>query len=401
MIVSLVLDLITTNHAIISLTEGIKTSLDSGQLVAGVFLDLRKAFDTVNHEILIQKLLRYGFRGKAASLLKSFLGNRRQYVSINGYDSEILDIKCGIPQGSTLGPLLFLLYINDLRFCLEKSQASHFADDTCMTFKHRSLKVLEFTFNRDLENVSTWLKANRLSLNVEKTKLLIFHSKHKMVDESSVGIKLSGHNLKPSDDAKYLGMMLDKNLSWDSHIHNLRNKLGRANGVISKLRHFVPVNILTSIYYAIFHSQVLYGCNSWSLTSFKNIDAISVLQKKCIRIMNFAPYNSHSNGLFLSNNIVKLTDTLRNEKIKLAFLFQRNFLPVDLMSLFHRNENKYNTRNMSKGGLCIPKINSTVYGERTLRFSVPSLWNEFIKYNDVNNFDNLNQLKRHLKKNLF
>ena len=110
------------------------------------------------------------------------------------------------------------------------------------------------------------------------------------------------------------------------HIHNLRNKLGRANGIISKLRHFVPKKTLTSIYHAIFHSQVLYGCNSWSLTSLKNINAITVLQKKCLRIMNFAQYNSHSNGLFHSNNIVKLNDTLKNEQIKLAFLFQKNLL---------------------------------------------------------------------------
>ena len=106
--------------------------MDKGYIAAGVFIDLQKAFDTVNHQILCEKLAYNGFRGKSLHLVKSFLSNRKKFVSINGYESSKLNITCGVPQGSTLGPLLFIIYINDLSFCLTKSSSNHFADDTCL-----------------------------------------------------------------------------------------------------------------------------------------------------------------------------------------------------------------------------------------------------------------------------
>ena len=122
----------STNHALINLTEDIKSYMDRGYRAAGVFIDLQKAFDIVNHQILCDKLAYYGFRGKPLHLIQSFLNNRKQFVSINGFESPKLNITCGVPQGSTLGPLLFLIYLNDLRFCLNKSNSNHFADDTCL-----------------------------------------------------------------------------------------------------------------------------------------------------------------------------------------------------------------------------------------------------------------------------
>ena len=147
--------------------------------MGGVFIDLQKAFDTVNHEILCEKLAFYGFRGNSQLLIKSFLLNRQQYVSINGFDSSKLDKQCGVPQGSTLGPLLFLLYINDLRFALKDSIASHFVDDTCILYASNKVKSIETVLNCDLKLISDGLKANRLSLNVDKSKLLMFKSKKK------------------------------------------------------------------------------------------------------------------------------------------------------------------------------------------------------------------------------
>ena len=237
----------STVHSLISVTEEIKSLLDTGHLVAGLFLDLRKAFDTVNHNILLYKLNNYGFRGNSNKLLKSFLYNRTQFVSINGFNSEILNVKCGIPQGSTLGPLLFLIYINDFRFCLKNSSVSHFADDICITQASKDVSSLEVTLNSDLLNVTDWLNANRLSLNVTKSKLLLFQSKWNQMDLNKVKINLAGSIMVPVNNAKYLGVTIDKNLSWDSHIYNLSKKLGRANGIISKLRHFIPKKSLLSV----------------------------------------------------------------------------------------------------------------------------------------------------------
>ena len=183
----------STNYALINLTEDIKSYMDRGYIAAGVFTDLQKAF---SHQILCDKLTYYGFRGKSLNLIKSFLNNRKQFVSINGFESSKLNITCGVPQGSTLGPLLFLIYLNDLRFCLNKFSSNHFADDTCLIYASKKVKTLETDLNTDLKATSEWLKVNRLSLNIKKSQLIIFHSKSKKVNFTSFSIKLEGSKLK-------------------------------------------------------------------------------------------------------------------------------------------------------------------------------------------------------------
>ena len=257
----------STEHALINnLTEYIKNLLDSGNIVCGVFIDLEKAFDSVNHEILCQKLIYYDFRGKSQLLIKSFLSNRKQCVSINGFNSDNQNITCGVPQGSNLGPLLFLLYINDFRFSLCQSNSNHFADDTCILFSSSKLKTIESILNYDLKCTSIWFRANRLSLNVSKSKLLIFHSKQKKIDYSKIYIKLNGSKLIPSSVVKYLGLYIDNNLSWDHNTFQLSKKLSRTNGILCKLRHLTPKSTLISIYYSQFYSYLTYGCSVWSLT---------------------------------------------------------------------------------------------------------------------------------------
>ena len=155
----------STNHALISLTENLKNYLDSGLIVAGVFIDLEKAFDTVNHKILCEKLNYYGFRGCSNQLIRYFLENRKQYVSINGFDSLTKPMNCGVPQGSSLGPLLFLIYIlMTSDFHCKKTECGHFADDTFITFASKNIKTIETVMNYELKLASQWMKLNKLSL---------------------------------------------------------------------------------------------------------------------------------------------------------------------------------------------------------------------------------------------
>ena len=270
-------------------------------------------------------------------------------MSINGFESEKLDVTCGVPQGSTLGPLLFLIYINDLRLSLKFSTASHFADDTCIIYQSKKWKTLESDLNHDLKLCSEWLNANRLSLNVDKTKLLLFHSKKKKMDYE-ICIKINGSKLNPSDHVKYLGIFLDKNLAWDYHISQLSNKLSRSNGVMYKLRKYIPKQTLLSVYYSIFYSHLIYACQVWSLTTQHNIDTIKILQKKCVRIINFASFNGHTNILFNSDKLLKFQDSIKFEQMKLVFEFKTNTLPLDLNNLFQENKeiNCHLTRNVAK-----------------------------------------------------
>ena len=179
------------------------------------------------------------------------------------------------------------------------------------------------------------------SLNVDKTKLIIFHSKQAKNPDNMI-IKLNGSKLLPSEHVKYLGVYIDQYLSWDLHVNQLSKKLSRANGVLSKLRHFVPKNTLISVYYAIFYSHMIYGCSVWSLTTKKNLDIINVLQKKCLRIMNFAEFNSHTNPYFISNSLLKFEDIIETSQLQLIFDFNNRNLPDDLYTLFENSENIHN-----------------------------------------------------------
>ena len=270
----------STNHAIISITEHIRNLLDNGEFVCGVFIDLEKAFDTVHHDILCDKLKYYGLRGKVNDLLKSYLSNRKQFVTINGFNSELKDIACGVPQGSSLGPLLFLLYINDFRLCLQRTSCGHFADDTFIIYNSKKLKTIETVINTELKQVIKWLGLNKLSLNAAKTELIFFHSKRRPINYDSISIKFNGLKLIPVEQVKYLGMYLDSYLSWEYHIHELSKKLSRANGILSKLRYNSPFEVCLQVYYSIFYTHLIYGCNIWGLATDENIDKIEILQKK-------------------------------------------------------------------------------------------------------------------------
>ena len=159
----------------ISLTESVKRTIDDGMFGCGVFIDLQKAFDTVNHSILLQKMEHYGIRGTALNWFTSYLSERQQYVSVNGNTSDQLEISCGVPQGSVLGPLLFLIYINDLPNVSKFLSFFLFADDTNIYFKSHDLTRLQKIMNRELKKVKKWLDANRLALNIDKTNFVVFH----------------------------------------------------------------------------------------------------------------------------------------------------------------------------------------------------------------------------------
>ena len=169
----------STLHALIGMTETIKETIDNSMFGCGVFIDLQKAFDTVNHSILLKKLEHYGIRGVELDWFSSYLSNRKQYVSVNGATSDYLDITCGVPQGSALGTLLFLIYINDLPSISKVLSFYLFADDTNIYFSSHDLFSLQKIINRELKKVKKWLDANQLGLNVEKTNFVIFHSPKK------------------------------------------------------------------------------------------------------------------------------------------------------------------------------------------------------------------------------
>ena len=184
----------STSHALINITENIRKALDDGNIGCGVFVDLQKAFDTVDYQILLANLNHYGIRGVSNDWFKSYLSNRHQYVSINGYKSGLAAINCGVLQGSVLGPLLFILYINDLNPAIKSCKVHHFSGDTNLLCLSNSIKKLNKEVNADLKHLVNWLNANKISLNVKKTEMVIFKSKQEKL-EGDLKIKLCGKRL--------------------------------------------------------------------------------------------------------------------------------------------------------------------------------------------------------------
>ena len=281
----------STNHALIDITESIRRVLDENGFACGVFVDLQKAFDTVNHSILKSKLYHYGIRGVANDWFSSYLSNRSQFVSILGFESESKTIKHGVPQGSVLGPLLFLIYINDLHVSIKHSKVYHFADDTNLLNINNSPKKMQKQINSDLKSLCKWLLANKISLNCSKTEIIFFKKSANNNNNFKFNIKLNGCKLTPSNYIKYLGIYLDPTLSGKHHRDILITKLNRANGMLCKARHYISKHELKSLYYAIFSSHMSYGCQIWGQTT---MEKIFNLQKKAIRIISFTDFDSHS-----------------------------------------------------------------------------------------------------------
>ena len=220
-------------------------------ILVAFFLDLSKAFDTVNHSILIRKLEHYGIRGVANNWF-TYLNARRQTVTINNIISSEKNISCGIPQGSVLGPLLFILYINDLHHCSDFFDFHLFADDANLFSRHKNINTLESSINSELNKVNTWLCGNKLSLNVEKSNFVLFHPIQRKISSNFV-LTINNNNIPRCMFVKYLGILIDSNLSWKSHIDSICKKIKRSVGMLSKLRYYVPLKILVNLYYTLIY----------------------------------------------------------------------------------------------------------------------------------------------------
>ena len=235
----------STASALLDCTNDWYINLDRKMFNLVVVIDLKKAFDTVDHQILLSKLELYGIIGQALNLLKSYLTNRKQKCQIkNAFSSERL-IKCGVPQGSILGPLLFLLYINDLPHCLSKTKPQLFADDTNLTASANSVTDLEVAVNSDLENLRKWLIANKLSLNVAKTEFIIIGSKSmtKNISNPHANVFIENKQIKQVYECKTLGVKIDQHLSWKGNTDEIRKKVSAGISAIRRIKPFVDQDI--------------------------------------------------------------------------------------------------------------------------------------------------------------
>ena len=318
----------STEFATLELTNKIHEHLNNGLNPIAVYMDLSKAFDTINHDILINKLKHYGVTGTELEWFVSYLANRFQYVTHSFSKSSLKEITTGVPQGSILGPLLFIIYINDLP-SISDLDIIQYADDTCLLipFKHTldQNKLLSTTnqINNKLKIIYEWLSANKLSLNVNKTKCTLFHYKQKVIN-TFPNIQINKTPLNFVQHYKFLGILIDDTLSWDAHIHYLSNKLSKINGLLSKLKHFFPKKILLTIYNSLFLSNLNYGITIWGFGGTERVDTI---QKKAIRNVNSSSYIAHTEPICKELRILLFKDIFNLACLKFYHKYKNNNLP--------------------------------------------------------------------------
>ena len=287
----------------------------------GVFIDLSKAFDTLNHNILLDKLYSLGIRGIAHNWFRNYLENRTQYTQISSTHSDIQYVSCGVPQGSILGPLLFLLYINDLSSICKSSNEILFADDTTLLYSDSSLVNLTHKINLELNDISEWFAANKLSLNVEKTQFILFQKPRDNTDVENITLEINGKAINGTNFVKFLGVYIDEKMKWNEHISRKCSQISKAIGIMSKLKNMLPKQTLLTLYKSLVLPHMTYGVVAWGDADASLIKRITLLQKRAMRIINGLKYNSHTDPVFKSHKLIKFQHLYELECCKLYLKF--------------------------------------------------------------------------------
>ena len=365
----------STYMAINDLYCKITNDLDNKLHSLGIFLDLSKAFDTLNHEILLHKLNTYGIRGHANAWIESYLSDRKQHVVFNQKTSFVGNIVCGVPQGSILGPLLFLIYINDLPLSSPTSHFIIFADDTNILFSHKDPDQLETLINKELNNISNWFKLNKLSLNIDKTNFMTFKNKHSKTPDLNFKIVIDNINIEKVKITKFLGILIDNNLSWKAHTSHISKIVSKYNGIIRKIRTYLTQDSLHTLYNTLVLPYLSYCTIVWGDRNNTNLESLFILQKKIIRTCTNSLWLEHTTPLFISLKKLKIRDIYTNQLAIHMFKYNNKLLPHDLPATLFTNQydvHNYPTRHASD--LHIALTHSKL-AENTFRTQGPLIWN--------------------------
>ena len=350
----------STKDAIIAFLSRLITNLDKNEYCLGVFVDLSKAFDTIDHDILLKKLDKFGVRGIANIWFKNYLTARQQSVRINKdnsnefISSESQTITHGIPQGSILGPVLFILYIADI-CTVTNGSAISFADDTTILIHNKSFEDLYISAYNDVINLIDYFNANKLSINLTKTKYILFkpNIRNQQRLNQIPNLIVNGIQIDKVESIKFLGVLIDQNLSWKLQINNILNKLNHSFYVLNSSKRKLPLTIMKLLYNAHVMSHISYGNLAWgSMINATEINKISKLLNKILKTMtNRRAKNNEMDRIYKELECLKFSDITELELSIFSYKLNNNMIPPSIISTLNTTPRPYNTRNRN-----IPRI---------------------------------------------
>ena len=378
-------------HALLDAQNRISKALNRKQIALLLLIDFSKAFDMVDHGILLNKLEHYGIRGHHLSWFRTYLKNRQQYVHINQHNSEQLTLKYSVPQGSILGPLLFIIYINDLPLVSKLAIYVFYADDANIIITADNITELAHKVNIVLHLINGWVSFNGLKLNLAKTKYMIFTNRHKI--KKDLDLTLNGTKIEYTERERFLGVIVDSNMSWSAHINLLSAKISRNAGIIYSLKGIVPQSILKNLYDSFVQSHLNYCTSVWGLGSKSSLQPLFIAQKKAIRAMEYG-YNNcfyksstgelpcHTKEIFKRNKILTIHNLVAKNCLIAMQKVYLNVSPDNILKLFIIvNENRPR-RDPVYFLVPYSRLKSQ---DKILEFKGPKLYNEVVNKINKNN----------------